>query len=102
MAHHKNLPDEVNNAWRLPGAETWWFSVSEYQGEMFDFLSHRFSKDSVALHGLGECRNWDDVSALHSRWLQDMSKDYSAQTTKLFAIYTKQAAVAVQERRSRH
>ena len=33
MANHKNLPDEVNNAWRLPGAETWWFSVSEYQGE---------------------------------------------------------------------
>jgi hypothetical protein len=62
MANHKNLSDEVTNAWRLPGAETWWSSVSEYQGEMFDFLSHRLSKDSVALHGLRECRNWDDVS----------------------------------------
>jgi hypothetical protein len=70
MANQKNLPDEINNAWRLPGAETWCFSVSEYQGEMFDFLSHPFSKDSVALHGLGECRNWDDVSELHSRWLE--------------------------------
>ena len=56
MANQKNLPGEVNNAWTLPGAETWWSSIAEYQGEMFDFLSHRFSKDSVALHGLGECR----------------------------------------------
>jgi hypothetical protein len=102
MANQKNLPDEVNNAWTLPGAETWWSSIAEYQGEMFDFLSHRFSKDSVALHGLGECRNWDDVSNLHSKWLQAMSKDYSAQTTKVMAIYTKRAADDAQDRRPRH
>ena len=70
MANHKHLPEPMNNAWMLPGTETWWSSVSEYQSEMFDFMSHRFSKDSVALHGLGECRNWDEVSDLYSSWAQ--------------------------------
>jgi hypothetical protein len=102
MANHKNLPEATNNAWMLPVTETWWSSVSEHQSEMFDFMSHRFSKDSVALHSLGECRNWDEVSGLHSRWLQDMSKDYSAQAAKVIAIYTKQASDAAQERRPRH
>jgi hypothetical protein len=98
MANHKNLPD----AWMLPGTETWWSSVSEYQSEMFDFMSHRFSKDSAAFHGVGECRNWDEISGLYSRWLEDMSKDYSAQAAKVVAIYTKQASDAAQERRPRH
>jgi hypothetical protein len=102
MANQKNLPEAMNNAWMLPGTETWWSTVSEYQSEMFDFMSHRFSKDSAALHGLGECRNWDEVLGVHSRWLKDMSKDYSAQAAKVTAIYTKQAADAVQERQSRH
>jgi len=102
VANHKNLPDAVNNAWMLPGTETWWSSVSEYQSEMFDFMSHRFSKDSVALHGLGECRNWDEVSDLYSSWAQDMSKDYSTEATKVIDIYTKRASDAAQERRLRH
>ena len=86
----------------LPGAETWWSSVSEYQSEMFDFMSHRFAKDSAALQQLRECRNWEEVAGLHSRWLQDLSKDYSAEATKVMAIYTKQAADAAQDRRPRH
>jgi hypothetical protein len=69
---------------------------------MFDFMSHRFAKDSAALHELSECRNLEEVSSLHSKWLQDMSKDYSAEATKVMAIYTKQAADAAQERRPRH
>jgi hypothetical protein len=66
MAHHKTIQTEQsNNAWTLPGTETWWSSASEYQSEMFDFMSHRFAKDSAALHGLGECRNWDEVASLN-------------------------------------
>jgi hypothetical protein len=102
MANHKNLPDAVNNAWMLPGTQIWWSSVSEYQSEMFDFMSHRLSKDSVALHGLGECRNWNEVSDLYSSWAQDMSKDYSTEATKVIDIYTKRASDAARERRPRH
>ena len=102
MADHKTIQTELaNNAWTLPGTATWWSSVSEYQSEMFDFMSHRFAKDSAALHGLGECRNWDEVSSVNSKWLQDMSKDYSAEAIKVMAIYTKQGADAAQERRPR-
>jgi hypothetical protein len=68
---------------------------------MFDFMSHRFAKDSAALQQVGQCRNWEDVSGLHSKWLQDLSKDYSAEATKITAIYTKQAADAVQDRHKR-
>jgi hypothetical protein len=92
----------AKNAWMLPGTQTWWSSVSEFQSEMFDFMSHRFTKDSAALHQLSECRNWEEVAGLHSRWLQDLSKDYSAEATKVMAIYTKQTADAAQDRRPRH
>jgi hypothetical protein len=103
MANHKTIQsDATKNTWTLQGAEGWWSNTTEYQREMFDFMSHRFEKNSVALQGLGECRNWEEVSILHSKWLQDMSKDYAAETTKVIAIYTKQAADAAQERRSRH
>jgi hypothetical protein len=101
MANNTTIQTELSNNWTLPGT-TWWSFVSEYQSEMFDFMSHRFAKDSVTLHSLSECRNWEEVSGLQSKWLQDMSKDYSAETTKLMAIYTKQAADTAQERRPRH
>jgi Phasin protein len=103
VANHRTLQtDRSLYAWTLPGMETWWSSFSEYQSEMFDFMSHRFAKDSSAVHELGECRNWEEVSGLHSRWLHEMSKDYSAEATKIGAIYSKQTADAVQDRRSRH
>jgi hypothetical protein len=68
---------------------------------MFDFMSHRFAKDSAALQQVGPWRNWTDVSGLHSKWLQDMSNDYSAEATKMMAIYTEQAANGAQDRHKR-
>ena len=103
MANHKTIQTEAaKNTWTFQGGEGWWSNTTEYQSEMFDFMWHRFAKNSVALQGLGECRSWEDVSSLHSEWLRDMSKDYMAETTKVMAIYTKQAADAAQERRARH
>ena|SRR5215212_4709351 len=103
MANHNNIQTATSrNTWKLPGTKTWWSSSAEYQSEMFDFMSHRFAKDSAALQEVGECRNWEDVSGVHSKWLNDMSNDYSAEGTKVMAIYTKYAANAAQERRNRH
>jgi hypothetical protein len=103
MANHKAIQVEATkNTGMLRVAEGWWSNTAEYQNEMFDFMSHRFVKNSVALQELGECRSWEEVSSLHSKWLQDMSNDYVAETTKVMAIGTKQAADAAQQRRSRH
>src|SRR5215207_3693888 len=49
MANHKTIKTESKDAWMFRGTEAWWSSVSEYQSEMFDFMSHRLAKDSAAL-----------------------------------------------------
>src|SRR5215211_6927338 len=103
MANHNTIETTLaTNARMMPGTQTWWSSVSEFHSEMFDFMSHRFTKDSAALHQLSECRNWEEVASLHSTWLQDLSKDYSAEASKVMAIYTKKTANGAQDRRPRH
>ena len=100
MAHHKTIQTEQSEYGRFPRRKL--------GGPLYQSIRARCSTscligsiDPAALHGLGECRNWDEVSSVNSKWLQDMSKDYSAEAIKVMAIYTKQGADAVQERRPR-
>jgi hypothetical protein len=69
---------------------------------MLDFMSHRLSKASQAARELGQCRSWEDASGVHSKWLQDTFKDYSAQSTKMMAINVEQGVDAAQGRQRRH
>ena len=88
--------------WMARGTEAWWARSSEHQSEMLDFMSHRLSKASEAVRELGHCRNWEDASGVHSKWLEDTLTDYSAQSTKVAAINVKQGADAVQGRKRHH
>jgi len=91
----------MNQAWMPTGREAWWARGSEHQSEMLDFMSHRLAKASEAARELGHCRSWEDASGVHSKWLRDTVKDYSAQSTKVMAISVKQGADA-QGRQRRH
>ena len=92
----------MNQAWVPTGREAWWATAAAHQSEMLDFMSHRLSKASEAARELGQCRNAEDASGVHSKWLQDTVKDYSAQSTKVMAINVKQGADAAQGRQRRH
>jgi hypothetical protein len=89
-------------AWMTTATAAWWAKGSEHQSEMLDFMSHRLSKASEAVRELGKCRNWENASDVHSRWIEDTLTDYSAQSTKVAAINVKQGAEAVQGRQRRH
>jgi hypothetical protein len=92
----------MHPAWIATGTEAWWARGAEHQSEMLGFMSHRLAKASEAVRELGQCRNWEDASGVHSKWLQDTLTDYSAQSTKVAAINVKQSADAVQGRKRHH
>ncbi len=100
MANNKGtVRKAVDEAWMLTGAQTWWSAMSEYNSEVLDFISNRFAKDSRTMRELNDCQNWNEISDLQTKWLQEALKDYSAEATKLMTIYAKQSADAAQEKR---
>jgi hypothetical protein len=37
---------------------------------------------------LTACRNWTDALTVQSRWVQETMRDYTAEASKLLALYT--------------
>jgi Phasin protein len=72
----------------IPGAETLLATLANSQREMLDFASMRLEKDGDAIREVTACRNWTDALTVQSRWSQEMLRDYTAETTKLLALYT--------------
>jgi Phasin protein len=81
------------------GLEAWFATASEYQREVVDFVSNRLAKNSDTMREMLGCRNPADAMAIHARWVQETIRDYSAERTRMLAIYTKNAADAVQTKR---
>jgi hypothetical protein len=96
MANHKTIVNRMSgNALMLDGTPPWVSVLSEYNGELFDFMSRRFAKDARTLGDFHECRSWRDVSELQVKWFQDAVKDYSDEATKLMAVSLKQSTQGV-------
>lgn len=81
------------------GMDAWFSTMSDCQREMTEFVSMRLSKDGETMREMLSCKSPTEAMEVHSRWIQDTLRDYSAETTKMFAIYTKHAADAVQRKR---
>ena len=77
----------------------WLSTMNECQREIMDFIQMRLSKDGETTRELFNCRSPTEVAEVQSRWIQETFKDYGAETTKMLAIYTKQAATVVQNKR---
>ncbi|MGO4573327.1 phasin family protein [Microvirga sp. 2TAF3] len=69
--------------------ETWFATVTECQREMMGFVSLRLGKDGETVRKMMGCKNLADVTAIHSRWIEETLRDYNAETAKLMAICTK-------------
>ena len=83
----------------MSGVESWFEAAAECQREMAGFVSDRLAKDSDTLREILASKTPSEAMELHARWVQDTFQDYGAELTKMFAIYTKHAAGAVQKRR---
>jgi hypothetical protein len=100
MANHKTLTDPLPEGGpMLDGAAPWVAVMSEYNGELFDFMSRRLAKDARAMRQLHDCRTLSDVSDLHAKWVQETMKDYSDEAAKLMSISFSRAEPG---RRARH
>ena len=72
----------------IPGAETLMASFAASQREMLEFVSMRLEKDGEVFRELTACRNWTDALTVQSRWVQETMRDYTAEASKLLALYT--------------
>jgi hypothetical protein len=81
----------TNNApgqFMMPGTDTLFATFASKQREMLDFVTMRLEKDSELIRELGACQNWADALTVHSRWVQETLRDYTAEASKLFAFST--------------
>ena len=79
----------TNNAagqFMMPGTDTLFATFASKQREMLDFVTMRLEKDSELIRELGACQNWADALTVHSRWVQETLRDYTAEASKLFAF----------------
>ena len=72
----------------LPGAETLLATAAQSQRETMEFVVMRLEKDRETFEEARACRSFTDALALQSRWMQEMVRDYTAQTSKMLAVYT--------------
>ena len=56
---------------------------------MADFMSLRTEKDSKFFREALACKNPTDALSVQSHWMEETLRDYSAEMTKMLAIYTK-------------
>ena len=72
----------------IPGTDTLLATFASRQHEMLNFMAMRLERDGEAILELIACRNWVEALAVQSRWVQETIRDYTAETTKLFAFPT--------------
>ena len=85
----RNTPTGNNGAALFTGMETWWSAAGECQREMADFMSLRSEKDSKFFREALACKNPTEVLSVQSHWIEETLRDYSAEMTKMIAIYAK-------------
>ena len=101
MASHNKTDGtkSPNGAPVLTGAPPWMSMISDYNGELFDFMARRFAKDARMMRELHDCENLNEVSDVHAKWLQETMRDYSDEATKLMALPLKPSAQAMHDER---
>jgi hypothetical protein len=83
------------------GAGAFLTAVTESQREMLAFLAMRLAKDSQIAREASECENWADLLELHSRWSQEMLRDYGAELSRMLAMSPPEPSAASKAKRQR-
>lgn len=77
-----NLPTMMASA-VTQSAETYTRQMTELQGEMWRFLSHRFGADATALQSALTCHSVTDLVQVQQDWAQQASTDYAAEAERM-------------------
>jgi hypothetical protein len=80
------LTNNASGQFMMPGTDTLFATFASKQREMLDFVTMRLEKDGELIRELGACQNWADALTVHSRWVQETLRDYTAEASKLFAF----------------
>jgi hypothetical protein len=90
QANTLRSPD-VAGAWLFAGGDAWSVLIRR-QGDLLGFVSQRLAKDAYAVCRLGQCRGWQEVSAVQSSWLTELLDDYVSETSKMLGHATPETA----------
>jgi hypothetical protein len=77
----------------------WLSMASECRREMIGFVASRLAKDGDAMREVLGCRNPAAAMEIHSRWVQETIRDYSAEMTRMFAVSARLMDATVRWRR---
>jgi Phasin protein len=58
-------------------------TVSEWNAEISQFLSHRATRNQETLKRITQCQNVPDIFGVQARWVQDATEDYLREIGKL-------------------
>jgi hypothetical protein len=93
----KMMPRGVDVPAMLTTMETMWSTLGECQREMAGFMALRMEKDTEIFREALTCKTMSDALSLQTRWVEDVMKDYGAETNKMMSLYSKIGSDALQK-----
>ncbi len=68
-------------------AEQWVATTTECHREMIGFVAMRLEKDTETTREIMGCKNFAEMAAIQSQWLEETMRDYNSEMTKLMTIF---------------
>lgn len=64
-------------------------TISEWNAEISQFVSHRAARNGDALRRVTQCQNVPDLFSVQAQWVQDATEDYLREIGKLTEFNSK-------------
>jgi hypothetical protein len=61
-------------------------TISEWNAEVSDFLSHRAARNSEAMGRMAKCQNLPEIFTIQTQWVQEATDDYLKEMSKLMVV----------------
>jgi Phasin protein len=61
-------------------------TISEWNAEVSDFLSHRAARNSEAMGRMAKCQNLPEIFTIQTQWVREASDDYLNEMSKLMEV----------------
>jgi hypothetical protein len=64
-------------------------TVSEWNTEVSQFLTHRVARNGEALGQMTKCQNFPEVFAIQAQWVRAAADDYLKEMSKLMEVHSR-------------
>ena len=61
-------------------------TISEWNAEVSNFLSHRAARNSEAKGRMAKCQNLPEIFTVQTQWVQEATDDYLKEMSKLMEV----------------